>query len=90
MNPTDNQLKQAFDKLDELNAGETILVSYSKLPELFKICVKMYIDCFQSCEFNKDYTVVRKISYLKPLIIIDKRSNPTLVQSDSEKQPLAS
>jgi hypothetical protein len=60
----DEDLAKAFLIVDNINSGEVI--SINRIAEekraLFIRCIKQRIDTLNDCEFNSDYTRLRKIS----------------------------
>jgi len=65
--PTDAQLKAVWDKVDKMKVGECVIIKNvaPNLPKVFVNCLKMYIDSFNTGEFNNDYSVFKKIEVLK-------------------------
>jgi hypothetical protein len=60
----DEDLAKAFLIVDNINSGEVI--SINRIAEekraLFIRCIKQRIDTLNDCEFNNDYTKIRKLS----------------------------
>jgi hypothetical protein len=60
---TDKNLAKAWQIIDRLNPSE--IYELSKIPDnrraLFIRCIKQRIDTLNDCEFNGDYTKIRKI-----------------------------
>jgi len=61
---TDKNLAKAWQIIDGLNPSE--IYELSKIPDnrraLFIRCIKQRIDTLNDCEFNNDYTKIRKLS----------------------------
>jgi hypothetical protein len=59
----DKDLAKAFLIVDNMNQGEVININ--KVAEekraLFIRCIKQRIDTLNDCEFNNDYTKIRKL-----------------------------
>jgi hypothetical protein len=59
----DEDLAKAFLIVDNINSGEVI--SINRIAEekrtLFIRCIKQRIDTLNDCEFNSDYTKIRKL-----------------------------
>jgi hypothetical protein len=59
----DNDLAKAFLIADNMKQGE--IISINKISEerrdLFIRCIKQRIDTLNDCEFNPDYTKIRKL-----------------------------
>ena len=62
---SDEMLQAAWRKLDSLKIDQRLVVKEhaKKHPDLFVKCVKHYIDCFQSLEFNTDYTIIKRLKW---------------------------
>ena len=60
----DKYLSASWSVIDNLKPGEIIIVSdYApNKPDLFIRCIKQRIDTLNDCEFNGDYTKIRKLS----------------------------
>lgn len=60
---TDKDLQKCFTMLDNLKPGE--ILELSKIPDdrrsIFISCCKQYIDCYNTGEFNENYTKFKKI-----------------------------
>jgi hypothetical protein len=60
---TDKNLAKAWQIIDRLQPSE--IYELSKIPDnrraLFIRCIKQRIDTLNDCEFNGDYTKIRKI-----------------------------
>jgi hypothetical protein len=60
----DKDLVKAWDLVEKLEIGE--IFSLAKIPDnrrdLFIRCIKQRIDTLNDCEFNLDYTKIRKLS----------------------------
>jgi hypothetical protein len=65
----DIDLAKAWQIIDRLQPGE--IYDIAKIPEarrdLFISCIKQRIDTLNDCEFNEDYTRLRKISTIADL-----------------------
>lgn len=61
---TDKNLSKAWQIIDRLEPSE--IYELSKIPDnrraLFIRCIKQRIDTLNDCEFNNDYTKIRKLS----------------------------
>jgi len=59
----DKDLLKCFSMLDNLKPGE--ILELNKIPEerrsIFIDCCKQYIDCYNTAEFNENYTKLKKI-----------------------------
>jgi hypothetical protein len=60
----DKYLAASWAIIDKMQPGEIIIVKdYApKNPALFISCIKQRIDTLNDCEFNEDYTKIRKLS----------------------------
>lgn len=60
---SDRDLNYVFKKLDALKFGDVILVKdfSNGRDSTFIQCAKQYIDCYNTVEFNNDYSKIRKI-----------------------------
>jgi hypothetical protein len=60
---TDKNLAKAWQIIDRLQFSE--IYELSKIPDnrraLFIRCIKQRIDTLNDCEFNNDYTKIRKL-----------------------------
>jgi hypothetical protein len=60
---TDKNLAKAWQIIDRLKPSE--IYELSKIPDnrraLFIRCIKQRIDTLNDCEFNSDYTKIRKL-----------------------------
>ena len=60
----DTDLFKAWQTIDKLNSGD--IYKLSKIPQhrrnLFIRCIKQRIDTLKDCEFNPDYTKIKKLS----------------------------
>jgi hypothetical protein len=60
----ETDLKKAWQIIDSLQPSE--IYELSKIPDnrraLFIGCIKQRIDTLNDCEFNRDYTKIRKLS----------------------------
>lgn len=60
---TDKNLAKAWQIIDRLQPSE--IYELSKIPDnrraLFIRCIKQRIDTLNDCEFNNDYTKIRKL-----------------------------
>jgi len=61
---TDENLSRAWQIIDRLRPGD--IYDLAKISEerrdLFIRCIKQRIDTLNDCEFNNDYTKIRKLS----------------------------
>jgi len=61
---TDKNLSKAWQIIDRLQPSE--IYELAKIPDnrraLFIRCIKQRIDTLNDCEFNPDYTKIRKLS----------------------------
>ncbi len=59
----ETDLKKAWQIIDHLQPSE--IYELSKIPDnrqaLFILCIKQRIDTLNDCEFNPDYTKIRKL-----------------------------
>jgi hypothetical protein len=60
----DKDLVKAWDLVEKLEIGQ--IFTLAKIPDnrraLFIRCIKQRIDTLNDCEFNGDYTKIRKLS----------------------------
>jgi hypothetical protein len=60
---TDKNLAKAWQIIDKLQPSE--IMELSRIPEarrdLFISCIRQRIDTLNDCEFNNDYTKIRKL-----------------------------
>jgi hypothetical protein len=65
----DKFLSASWAIIDKMQPGEIIIVKdYArKNPALFISCIKQRIDTLNDCEFNLDYTRLRKIQTIADL-----------------------
>jgi len=65
----DEDLAKAWQMIDNLQPSE--IMELSKIPkarrDIFISCIKQRIDTLNDCEFNSDYTRLRKISTIADL-----------------------
>ena len=63
----DKFLSVSWSIIDKMQPGEIIIVKdYApKNPALFISCIRQRIDTLNDCEFNNDYTKIRKDEYIK-------------------------
>lgn len=63
-------MEKAWAIIDKMKHGEVIHLF--RIPEarreLFIKCIKERIDCFNDCEFNSDYTKVKKYDRFRKII----------------------
>ena len=59
----DNDLTKAFLIVDNMKQGEVININKvaEEKRDLFIRCIKQRIDTLNDCEFNPDYTKIRKL-----------------------------
>jgi hypothetical protein len=62
----DKFLIASWGIIDKMQPGEIIIVKdfAPKNPALFISCIKQRIDTLNDCEFNIDYTKIRKIQII--------------------------
>jgi hypothetical protein len=60
----DKDLAKAFLIVDNMKQGEIISINniLEERRDLFIRCIKQRIDTLNDCEFNPDYTKIRKLS----------------------------
>jgi hypothetical protein len=61
---SDRDLKYVFNKLDAIKPGDVIIIKdfANGRIDTFISCAKQRIDTLNDCEFNPDYTKIRKLS----------------------------
>lgn len=64
--PNDQQLQAVWKILDLLKPGQMLVIrEYAKKkPEIFRQSVKLYIQCYNTLEFNKEYTKVKRLNII--------------------------
>jgi hypothetical protein len=64
---SDKDLAKAFLIVDNMKQGEVININKvsEERRDLFIRCIKQRIDTLNDCEFNPDYTKIRKLSVIK-------------------------
>jgi hypothetical protein len=60
----DEDLAKAFLIVDNMKEGEVISLNRIQIErrDLFIRCIRQRIDTLNDCEFNEDYTKIRKLS----------------------------
>ena len=60
----DKDLAKAWDLVEKLEIGQIFMLSniHDNRRALFIRCIKQRIDTLNDCEFNGDYTKIRKLS----------------------------
>jgi hypothetical protein len=61
---TDENLAKAWQIIDRLQPGEIYELGKisEERKEIFISCIRQRIDTLNDCEFNEDYTKIRKLS----------------------------
>ena len=83
----DKDLVKSWNLIEKLESGE--IFNLSNIPNnrraLFIKCIKQRIDTFNDCEFNPDYTKIRKLSDFCNFDLNNQNISKWKIEADIEK-----